>query len=120
MTDLGQAKKITVDKDNTTVIEGKGKHNEIEGRVKEIRSQVKKTTSDYDREKLQERLAKLVGGVAVINNQLLAKRIPSTVHIFASSAGRQKALPTGNRHPLSYSPSSTGLPFPSASSEAVQ
>ena len=64
--DLGQAKKITVDKDNTTVIEGKGKHNEIEGRVKEIRSQVEKTTSDYDREKLQERLAKLVGGVAVI------------------------------------------------------
>ena len=66
MADLGQAKKITVDKDNTTVIEGKGKHNEIEGRVKEIRSQVEKTTSDYDREKLQERLAKLVGGVAVI------------------------------------------------------
>src|SRR5438094_3985419 len=64
--DLGQAKKITVDKDNTTLIEGKGKHNEIEGRVKEIRSQVEKTTSDYDREKLQERLAKLVGGVAVI------------------------------------------------------
>ena len=66
MADLGQAKKITVDKDNTTVIEGKGKHYEIEGRVKEIRSQVEKTTSDYDREKLQERLAKLVGGVAVI------------------------------------------------------
>jgi chaperonin GroEL len=66
MSDLGQAKKITVDKDNTTLIEGKGKHNEIEGRIKEIRSQVEKTTSDYDREKLQERLAKLVGGVAVI------------------------------------------------------
>ncbi len=66
VSDLGQAKKITVDKDNTTVIEGKGKHTEIEGRIKEIRSQVEKTTSDYDREKLQERLAKLVGGVAVI------------------------------------------------------
>src|SRR5216683_369175 len=66
MADLGQAKKITVDKDNTTLIEGKGKHTEIEGRIKEIRSQVEKTTSDYDREKLQERLAKLVGGVAVI------------------------------------------------------
>src|SRR3979490_3041705 len=66
MSDLGQAKKITVDKDNTTIIEGKGKHSEIEGRVKEIRSQIDKTTSDYDREKLQERLAKLVGGVAVI------------------------------------------------------
>src|SRR5512140_874552 len=64
--DLGQAKKVTIDKDNTTIVEGKGKHSEIEGRVKEIRSQVDKTTSDYDREKLQERLAKLVGGVAVI------------------------------------------------------
>jgi chaperonin GroEL len=64
--DLGRAKKITIDKDNTTIVEGKGKHNEIEGRVKEIRSQIDKTTSDYDREKLQERLAKLVGGVAVI------------------------------------------------------
>ncbi len=66
MADLGQAKKITIDKDNTTIVEGKGKHGDIEGRVKEIRSQVEKTTSDYDREKLQERLAKLVGGVAVI------------------------------------------------------
>ncbi|HET8826510.1 MAG TPA: chaperonin GroEL, partial [Terriglobales bacterium] len=64
--DLGQAKKITIDKDNTTIIEGKGKKGEVEGRVKEIRSQIQKTTSDYDREKLQERLAKLVGGVAVI------------------------------------------------------
>ena len=66
VSDLGQAKKVTIDKDNTTVVEGKGKHAEIEGRVKEIRSQIDKTTSDYDREKLQERLAKLVGGVAVI------------------------------------------------------
>jgi chaperonin GroEL len=64
--DLGQAKKVTIDKDNTTIVEGKGKPGEIEGRVKEIRGQVEKTTSDYDREKLQERLAKLVGGVAVI------------------------------------------------------
>jgi len=64
--DLGQAKKITIDKDNTTIVEGKGKAGDIEGRVKEIRSQIEKTTSDYDREKLQERLAKLVGGVAVI------------------------------------------------------
>jgi len=66
MQDLGQAKKITIDKDNTTIVEGKGKPGDIEGRVKEIRSQIDKTTSDYDREKLQERLAKLVGGVAVI------------------------------------------------------
>jgi chaperonin GroEL len=66
ITDLGRAKKITVDKDNCTIVEGKGKGAEIEGRVREIRSQSEKATSDYDREKLQERLAKLVGGVAVI------------------------------------------------------
>ncbi|MBP7148856.1 MAG: chaperonin GroEL [Acidobacteria bacterium] len=64
--DLGQAKKIQIDKDNTTIIEGKGKSADIEGRVKQIRAQIEETTSDYDREKLQERLAKLVGGVAVI------------------------------------------------------
>ncbi len=64
--DLGRAKKITVDKDNTTIVEGEGKHGAIEGRVKQIRSQIEETTSDYDREKLQERLAKLVGGVAQI------------------------------------------------------
>jgi chaperonin GroEL len=64
--DLGKAKKITIDKENTTIIEGSGKAKDIEGRVKQIRTQVEETTSDYDREKLQERLAKLVGGVAVI------------------------------------------------------
>ena len=64
--DLGQAKKITADKDNTTIVEGKGKRADIEGRVKQIRAQIEETTSDYDREKLQERLAKLVGGVAII------------------------------------------------------
>ena len=64
--DLGRAKKITIDKDNTTIIEGAGTAKEIEGRVKQIRTQIEETTSDYDREKLQERLAKLVGGVAVI------------------------------------------------------
>src|ERR1700691_5353511 len=64
--DLGRAKRITIDKDNTTIIEGRGDSKAIEGRVKEIRNQVDKTTSDYDREKLQERLAKVVGGVAVI------------------------------------------------------
>jgi chaperonin GroEL len=64
--DLGRAKKVVVDKDNTTIVEGAGKAGEIEGRVKQIRAQVEDTTSDYDREKLQERLAKLVGGVAVI------------------------------------------------------
>jgi len=64
--DLGRAKKITVDKDNTTIVEGSGKQTEIQGRVATIRRQTEETTSDYDREKLQERLAKLVGGVAVI------------------------------------------------------
>src|ERR1700716_1783344 len=64
--DLGRAKKITVDKDNTTIVEGAGKQSDIEGRVKTLRAQIEETSSDYDREKLQERLAKLVGGVAVI------------------------------------------------------
>jgi chaperonin GroEL len=64
--DLGQAKKVTIDKDNTTIIEGAGSSTAIEGRVKQLRAQVEDTTSDYDREKLQERLAKLVGGVAII------------------------------------------------------
>jgi chaperonin GroEL len=64
--DLGQAKKIVIDKDNSTIVEGRGKRGDIEARVKQIRRQVEDTTSDYDREKLQERLAKLVGGVAVI------------------------------------------------------
>jgi chaperonin GroEL len=64
--DLGKAKKVTIDKDNTTIVEGAGAHTAIEGRVKQIRTQIDDTTSDYDREKLQERLAKLVGGVAVI------------------------------------------------------
>jgi len=66
LSDLGRAKKVTIDKDNTTIVEGKGKASDIQGRVKQIRAQVEETTSDYDREKLQERLAKLVGGVAVI------------------------------------------------------
>jgi chaperonin GroEL len=66
MDDLGKAKKVTIDKDNTTIVEGAGESKAIEGRVKQIRVQVEETTSDYDREKLQERLAKLVGGVAVI------------------------------------------------------
>lgn len=67
ISDLGRAKRITIDKDNTTIVEGAGSHDKIQGRVKQIKAQVEETTSDYDREKLQERLAKLVGGVAVIN-----------------------------------------------------
>lgn len=67
LTDLGRAKSIVVDKENTTIVEGAGKSSEIQGRVNQIRRQIDETTSDYDREKLQERLAKLAGGVAVIN-----------------------------------------------------
>jgi chaperonin GroEL len=65
--DLGKAKRVTIDKENTTIVEGGGKHADIAGRVAQIRRQIEETTSDYDREKLQERLAKLAGGVAVIN-----------------------------------------------------
>lgn len=67
ITDLGRAKRVTIDKDNTTIVEGAGSHDKIQGRVKQIKAQVEETSSDYDKEKLQERLAKLVGGVAVIN-----------------------------------------------------
>ena len=67
LSDLGKAKRITIDKDNTTVVDGAGARSALEGRVKQIRAQIDETTSDYDREKLQERLAKLIGGVAVIN-----------------------------------------------------
>ncbi len=67
LTDLGRAKRVVIDKENSTIIDGAGKKADIEGRVKQIRAQVEETTSDYDKEKLQERLAKLVGGVAVIN-----------------------------------------------------
>ena len=67
LNDLGRAKRIVVDKDNTTLVDGKGKHEAIEGRKSEIKAQIEKSTSDYDKEKLQERLAKLAGGVAVLN-----------------------------------------------------
>ncbi len=67
LSDLGQAKRVTVDKENTIIVEGSGKASDIQGRVKQLRRQIDETTSDYDREKLQERLAKLAGGVAVIN-----------------------------------------------------
>ncbi len=67
LSDLGSAKRITMDKDNTTIVDGAGERSALEGRVRQIRTQIDETTSDYDREKLQERLAKLIGGVAVIN-----------------------------------------------------
>ncbi len=81
--DLGKAKKVTIDKDNTTIVEGAGEQAKIEGRVKQIRTQVEETTSDYDREKLQERLAKIVGGVAVIKvgaateTEMKEKKVPA-------------------------------------------
>jgi Chaperonin GroEL (HSP60 family) len=65
--DMGRAKRVTIDKENTTIVEGEGKKADIQGRVAQIRRQIEETTSDYDREKLQERLAKLAGGVAVVN-----------------------------------------------------
>src|SRR5512142_1153633 len=67
LSDLGRAKTVVVDKENTTIVEGNGKNSDIQGRVNQIRRQIEETTSDYDREKVQERLAKLAGGVAVIN-----------------------------------------------------
>src|SRR6185436_13795722 len=67
LADLGRAKKVIVDKDNTTIIEGAGKSNDIKGRIEQIRREIENTTSDYDREKLEERLAKLAGGVAKVN-----------------------------------------------------
>jgi chaperonin GroEL len=67
LNDLGTARRVTIDKENTTIVEGAGSTSDIEGRVHQIRTQIEETTSDYDREKLQERLAKLVGGVAIIN-----------------------------------------------------
>jgi chaperonin GroEL len=67
LNDLGRAKRIVIDKDDTTIVDGKGKHDDIQGRINEIKAAIEKTTSDYDREKLQERLAKLSGGVAIIN-----------------------------------------------------
>src|SRR5208337_2009802 len=82
--DLGKAKRVTIDKDNTTIVDGAGKASEIEGRVKEIRSQIEKTTSDYDREKLQERLAKLGGGVALV------RAIPAVDELIAKLEGDEK------------------------------
>ena len=73
--DLGKCKKVVVDKENTTIIEGAGKEKEIEGRIKQIRTQIEETTSDYDREKLQERLAKLAGGVAEIGRASCRERV---------------------------------------------
>src|SRR6266446_1002340 len=115
LADLGQAKKITIDKDNTTIVEGKGKPGDVQGRVKEIRSQIDKTTSDYDREKLQERLAKLVGGVALarcvraleslklegdeqIGVNIVKRAITEPLRQIAENAGEEGAIVIGKVH----------------------
>ena len=99
--DLGRAKKITIDKDNTTIVEGSGEQEDIAGRVKQIRVQVEETTSDYDREKLQERLAKLVGGVAVIKvgaateTELKEKKARVEDAMHATKAAAEEGIVTG-------------------------
>ncbi len=99
--DLGRAKKVTVDKDNTTIVEGAGQGDDIAGRVKQIRTQVEETTSDYDREKLQERLAKLVGGVAVIKvgaateTELKEKKARVEDAMHATKAAAEEGIVTG-------------------------
>ena len=99
--DLGQAKKVTIDKDNTTLVEGAAKPEDIAGRVKQIRTQVEETTSDYDREKLQERLAKLVGGVAVIQvgaateTELKEKKARVEDAMHATKAAAEKGIVVG-------------------------
>jgi chaperonin GroEL len=99
--DLGQAKKITIDKDNTTIVEGSGQQEDIAGRVKQLRVQVEETTSDYDREKLQERLAKLVGGVAVIQvgaateTELKEKKARVEDAMHATKAAAEEGIVTG-------------------------
>src|SRR3989440_9964523 len=99
--DLGKAKKITIDKDNTTIVEGAGTPTAIEGRVKQLRAQVEDTTSDYDREKLQERLAKLVGGVAIIKGggatetEMKEKKGPAEDAVHATKAAVEEGIVAG-------------------------
>src|SRR5439155_20362233 len=99
--DLGTAKKIVIDKDNTTIVEGGGKRAAIEGRVKQIRAQIEETTSDYDREKLQERLAKLVGGVAIIKvgaateTEMKEKKARVEDALHATRAGVEEGIVAG-------------------------
>src|SRR5205814_4193932 len=104
--DLGKAKKVTIDKDNTTIVEGAGSSAAIEGRVKQLRAQVEDTTSDYDREKLQERLAKLVGGVAAIKlgaateTELKEKKARVEDAMHATRAAVEERIVSGRRTAL--------------------
>src|SRR5438477_374711 len=111
LSDLGQAKKVTIDKDNTTIIEGAGTSAAIEGRVKQLRVQVEDTSSDYDREKLQERLAKLVGGRAIIKVGAAERRVDCVTavddrsgHLAGSrrGQGRDAGRGHGRRHVLTW------------------
>ena len=101
MQDLGKAKKIIVTKEDTTIVEGSGKQSDIEGRIKQIRTQVEETTSDYDREKLQERLAKLVGGVALIKvgaateTEMKEKKARVEDAMHATKAAAEEGIVTG-------------------------
>src|SRR3989475_1691730 len=103
--DLGRAKKVSIDKDNTTVIEGSGKRSAIEGRIKQLRVQIEETTSDYDREKLQERLAKLAGGVAGVGvgaaTEIQMEKIKGPVQgsLHSTKACPQKRGAPGGRNP---------------------
>jgi len=104
--DLGRCKRVTIDKDNTTIVEGIGKKGDIEGRIKQIRAQIEETTSDYDKEKLQERLAKLVGGVAVINvgaateSEMKEKKARVEDALHATRAAIEEGVVTGGGVPL--------------------
>src|ERR1700753_386136 len=99
--DLGRAKTVVIDKENTTIVEGGGKNSEIQGRVNQIRRQIEETTSDYDREKLQERLAKLAGGVAVINvgaateSEMKEKKMRVEDALHATRAAAQEGIVPG-------------------------
>lgn len=101
LNDLGRARKLTIDKENTTIVEGAGDHAKIQGRVKQIKAQIEETTSDYDREKLQERLAKLVGGVAVINvgaateSEMKEKKARVEDALHATRAAVEEGIVTG-------------------------
>jgi chaperonin GroEL len=104
--DLGRCKRVNIDKDNTTIVEGNGKKGDIEGRIKQIRAQIEETTSDYDKEKLQERLAKLVGGVAVINvgaateTEMKEKKARVEDALHATRAAIEEGVVTGGGVPL--------------------
>jgi len=104
--DLGRAKRVVIDKDNTTIVDGAGKKSDIEARVKQIRAQIEETTSDYDREKLQERLAKLVGGVAVIHvgaateTEMKEKKARVEDALHATRAAVEEGIVPGGRRRL--------------------